>query len=184
MELKLDNLDKKHWLDFALKELASNGYAALKAQPLAKRLGVTRGSFYHHFTSIDAFNQALIQHWTNSTTMPLIAEVEKSGDPRMQLENLLKQALRSGEALERAVRSWAIVNTQVADLVEDVDKHRIQFTEKLLLAAGVPPSETPSRARLLYWAAIGRLMMPHPQTQQLSDDEITKLTHLITHPAS
>ena len=180
----MDNLDKKGWLDFALKQLAANGFSALKAQPLARKLGVTRGSFYHHFASIDAFNQALIQHWTNSTTMPLIAEVEKSGDPQMQLENLLKQALRSGEALERAVRAWATVNSQVADMVEDVDKQRIDFAEKLLLAAGVPPSETPSRARLLYWAAIGRLMMPHPQTQQLSDVEITSLTYLITRPAS
>ncbi|MEM9755689.1 MAG: TetR family transcriptional regulator, partial [Pseudomonadota bacterium] len=51
-------LDTTQWLDHALGQLAEHGYGALKAQSLARGLGVTRGSFYWHFESLEAFQRA------------------------------------------------------------------------------------------------------------------------------
>ena len=52
--MKTDQLSARDWLDQGLKTLARSGFTALKAEPLAKAMGVSRGSFYWHFADIGA----------------------------------------------------------------------------------------------------------------------------------
>ena len=59
-ELMSDQLSAQDWLDQGLKTLAKNGFTALKAEPLAKAMGVSRGSFYWHFADIGAFHAAIL----------------------------------------------------------------------------------------------------------------------------
>lgn len=177
---QLSRLAKSQWLEFALNVLAREGYGALKAQTLAAGLGVTRGSFYWHFEDLAAFKRDLIQHWTSVTTERLIADLGDAGTPQDRLAALLKRTLRSGERLERAVRSWATVDDHVAGLVASVDARRIAYAEELLLAARVPPGDAAARARLMYWAAIGRLMMADVAGQDLSDAEVDRLAALMS----
>ena len=58
-----DQLSAKDWVDEGLKALASRGFTALKAEPLAKALRVSRGSFYWHFADIAAFHAAILARW-------------------------------------------------------------------------------------------------------------------------
>lgn len=173
METK--SLTPVDWLNLALAELRDRGYTALKAQPLAKKLNVTRGSFYYHFESLDVFHAAVIAHWSHSTTGPVSRQAKSKGSPRDALDNLLQNTLRSGEALERAIRSWSTVSPAVAKAVEQVDRDRITVAEKLLIDGGVSKPAAMSRARVLYWAAIGRLMLPFPENNLLSEEEISGL---------
>ena len=55
-----DQLSAQDWLDQGLKTLADSGFTALKAEPLAKAMGVSRGSFYWHFADIGAFHAAIL----------------------------------------------------------------------------------------------------------------------------
>jgi AcrR family transcriptional regulator len=174
----MTRLDKSDWLDFALEELARNGHGALKAQTLAASLGVTRGSFYWHFEDIEAFKRDLVAHWTDRTTVELLRAGVRDGAAEAQLRGMLTRALRSGGALERAVRAWATADAHVADVVAAVDWRRIRFAEELLEALGVPQPEIGPRARLLYWAAVGRLMMGRPEAPALSDAEIEGVARL------
>ncbi|MEM6638237.1 MAG: TetR/AcrR family transcriptional regulator [Pseudomonadota bacterium] len=171
-------LERRDWLEFALNALAIKGYGALKAQSLAKGIGVTRGSFYWHFESLEAFNAALIDYWSEHTTERLITGVSGAGAPLEQLERLIGQAMRSGADLERAVRSWATVDEGVANHVARVDARRIQFAADLLAALDVPKDEIGARSKMLYWAAIGRLMIPFPHENTLSDEDVTALVAL------
>ncbi|MEM9970121.1 MAG: TetR/AcrR family transcriptional regulator [Pseudomonadota bacterium] len=168
------------WLNLALQELKTHGYAALRAQPLAKKLGVSRGSFYHHFESLEAFQTAVIAHWSETTSGQIILDAQAAGDPVLALDDLLRTTLRSGEALERAVRSWSTVAPGVAEAVDRVDRTRIGVAERLLTDAGVPKTVATARAKVLYWAAIGRLMLPFPQSNVLTDADISDLTALVT----
>jgi AcrR family transcriptional regulator len=68
-----DQLSAKDWLDQGLKTLAESGFTALKAEPLARAMGVSRGSFYWHFTDIGAFHAALLRHWREIATEQIIA---------------------------------------------------------------------------------------------------------------
>src|SRR5580704_10880646 len=58
-----EQLSARDWLDLGLKVLARSGFAALKAEKLAKMMGVSRGSFYWHFADIAAFHAAILKHW-------------------------------------------------------------------------------------------------------------------------
>lgn len=172
-------LTSADWLDLALQELKAHGYNALRAQPLAKKLNVTRGSFYHHFDSLEAFHAAIIAHWSKVTNDQIASAAGDIHDATEALDDLLQTTLRSGEALERAIRSWSTVEPMVAEAVERVDQERINIAEALLCRAGVPKPVSEARAKLLYWAAIGRLMLPFPQNNVLSRDEISKLAALM-----
>lgn len=175
----MGRLEKSDWLDFALGQLAEKGHAALKAQTLAAGLGVTRGSFYWHFDDLDAFKQDLIAHWAARTTAELLNATVREHDAEAQLRGLLRRSLRSGGALERAVRAWATADLHVADHVSAVDWRRIRFAEKLLGALGVPEAGIGPRARILYWAAIGRLMMARPEEPELSEADIDGIARMV-----
>src|SRR5258705_12473493 len=73
-----DQLSARDWLDQGLKTLAKSGFTALKAEPLAKAMGVSRGSFYWHFTDISAFHAAVLKHWREIAAEAIIAGVEAS----------------------------------------------------------------------------------------------------------
>src|SRR5689334_18004652 len=47
-----DRLAAADWVKAGLKALAADGVGALKADLLAKSLGISRGSFYWHFADI------------------------------------------------------------------------------------------------------------------------------------
>lgn len=172
-------LTTEDWLNLALEELKHHGYSALKAQPLAKKLAVTRGSFYHHFESLEAFHTALIDHWSKRTSGQIALAAQGIEDPVDALEDLLQKTLRSGETLERAIRSWSTVVPAVAEAVERVDQERISIAERLLREAGLCEMDARARAKLLYWAAIGRLMLPFPQNNILSRTEISAISALM-----
>ena len=73
-----DQLSAKDWLDQGLKALAEGGFTALKAEPLAKIMGVSRGSFYWHFADVEAFHKAILRHWRDVAAERIIADVEAS----------------------------------------------------------------------------------------------------------
>ena len=173
------SLTPADWLNVALKELRAHGHGALKAQPLAKALNVTRGSFYHHFDSLESFHTAVIAHWSELSSGQIIRTAQETADPQKALYDLLQKTFRSGEALERAVRAWATVEPLVATAVAKVDEERIQVARAILIRGGAPESTARPRAQLLYWAAIGRLMMPLPSDNILSPAEISDLTYLM-----
>src|SRR6266851_8625394 len=90
-------LSAKDWLDQGLKTLAERGFTALKAEPLAKALGVSRGSFYWHFADIGAFHAAILTHWREVAAEQIIANVEAAARDQNPLTLLLRRVF--GERL-------------------------------------------------------------------------------------
>jgi len=71
-----EQLSAQDWVDLGLKTLAKSGFTALKAEPLAKAMRVSRGSFYWHFADIGAFHTAVLERWREVATEQIIAAVE------------------------------------------------------------------------------------------------------------
>lgn len=151
-----DRLTSRDWVKAGLKALAKTGFTALKADTLAKGLGVSRGSFYWHFTDVGAFHAAVLQRWREVAYENVIRELD--GTAQNRLEALLDRAFRADTRLERAMRSWATTDPRARTMVEAVDGRRLVYLEKLLVEAGVAPGMTPVRARLLYWAYLGFIL--------------------------
>ena len=165
-----DQLSAKDWLDQGLKALAEHGYTALKAEPLAKALGVSRGSFYWHFADVEAFHAAILKHWREVAAERIIAEVEASAGGENPLQLLLRRVFGERLALERAVRSWATVNPAARAAVQAIDRRRVRYVQGLLGSSGLSPDVAGARAQILYWAFLGFALTdrPLPRRQRLA----------------
>ncbi|WP_338829992.1 TetR/AcrR family transcriptional regulator [Bradyrhizobium sp. 27S5] len=173
-----EQLSVKDWLDQGLKTLARTGFTALKAEPLAKVMGVSRGSFYWHFADIAAYRSAVLSYWREVAAEQVIAELETipKGDEALAL--LLRRAFSARLALERAVRSWATVDAEARATVLEVDQRRIGYIETLLRQAGFPDDVARGRAQIFYWAFIGYALseqaLPKAR-QQAAIDELLRM---------
>jgi AcrR family transcriptional regulator len=157
-----DQLSAKDWLDQGLKTLAERGFTGLKAEPLAKALGVSRGSFYWHFADIGAFHTAILKHWREVAAEQIIANLEAASDNRDRLPLLLRQAFGGKLALESAVRTWATVDPAARSAVQAIDRRRLGYVESMLRASGLSPGVARARAQIFYWAFVGFALSDKP----------------------
>ena len=157
-----DQLSARDWLDAGLKALAASGFTALKAEPLAKALQVSRGSFYWHFTDLAAYHAAVLDHWRDVAAERIIADLETVPAGESPLRILLRRTFSGRLSLEKAVRSWATFDTQARAAVQAVDRRRLDYVELLLRKTGLPGDVTQARAQILYWAFIGYALSDRP----------------------
>ena len=163
-----EQLSANDWLDQGLRTLAKSGFTALKAEPLAKAMGVSRGSFYWHFADVDAFHAAILQHWREVAVEQIIAGIEAAPPDQSPIEQLLRRAFSRRPALEGAIRSWATHDPVARAAVEAVDRRRLGYVESLLGASGLAAAVARARAQVLYWAFLGFALSdnPLPRAQQ------------------
>jgi len=157
-----DQLSARDWLDEGLKTLARSGFTALKAEPLAKAMGVSRGSFYWHFADIGAFHAAILKHWRDVAAEQIIANLEAASNDDNPIPLLLRQAFGGRLALENAVRTWATLDPAARAAVQAIDRRRLGYVEKLLRQSGLSTDVTNARAQILYWAFLGFAVSDQP----------------------
>jgi AcrR family transcriptional regulator len=150
-----DQLSAQDWLDQGLRTLAESGFTALKAEPLAKAMGVSRGSFYWHFADIGVYHAAILTHWREVAAEQVIADLDAVSKDRDALALLLRRAFSSAPALEKAVRTWATVDPVARAAVQAIDQRRLGYIETLLRQAGLSADVARARAQILYWAFVG-----------------------------
>src|SRR5271156_6576405 len=109
-----DRLKKFDWIEHGLRTLASDGANALKVGPMATQLKVSRGSFYWHFRDIADFRSQVLQCWQERTTEQVIRNLEAAKAEPDRLKRLMRRAFVTKRSLERAIRSWASEDKEVA----------------------------------------------------------------------
>jgi len=146
-------LSADDWIKAGLKALAKSGFTALKVDPLAKAMGVSRGSFYWHFADLGAFHAAILKRWREIAAEEIIAEVEAEGcDP---VKALLRRTFGARLELERAVRNWAAFDAAAQGAVRAIDRRRLDYIEALLHKRGLDAATAAARAQILYWTFLG-----------------------------
>ena len=168
-------LDPDRWVDVAIDVLAREGVSGLRVEVLAKKCGVTKGSFYWHFKDRQDLLAAVLEHWREGR----IRDIEKittvsPGHERDQLHFAIKvygtSRNRKGVSIELAVRDWARHDPQAATVVEAVDLYRLECTRKLFVAAGMSDAEAKSRSLLLYACVFGLSLMHYTHFDEHLDD--------------
>ena len=169
-----DQLTASDWLDQGLKTLAKEGFTALKAEPLAKAMGVSRGSFYWHFADIAAYHAAILARWHEVAAEQIIANVEAASKDENPLALLLRRVFSERLMLERAVRTWASVDPAARAAVQAIDRRRLSYVESLLTQAGLSAEGARTRAQILYWAFLGFALsdqqLPKARQQAVLDE--------------
>jgi AcrR family transcriptional regulator len=173
-----DQLSAKDWLDQGLEALAKTGFTALKAEPLAKAMGVSRGSFYWHFKDIGAYHAAILKHWREVAAEQVIANLEASSKDDNPLLLLLRRTFSSRLALENAVRTWATLDPLARAAVLATDRRRLSYVQKLFERSGAAPDVARSRAQIFYWAFLGFAQSDQPLPKARQEAVLEELIRL------
>ena len=156
-------LGRDDWITAALAAVADGGLAAVAVEPLAARLGTTKGSFYWHFENRDALLDAAIQRWEKETTTDVVAEITAARDtPASQFRRLLVGVIERAEQdrVGPALLASA-AHPAVAPALERVTAARLHLTATVLRRLGFAPAEARRRALLAYSAYLGHGQLAH-----------------------
>lgn len=153
------SLSQTAWVAAGLDALAQGGIDAVRVEPLATQLGVTKGSFYHHFANRRALHLAMLDAWERVGTTAIIDEIEaETLEPIDRLRRLAHRTVLGGadnDVIENGIRAWAAADEFAAAATARVDGRRLAYVQGVLRDAGLSSAVAGRRARLLYRVMIG-----------------------------
>ena len=142
-------LSREEWLRKALDVLAAEGASRLNIQSLAEALGVSRGSFYWHFEDRSDFVHALLDYWHAEYTQPVPDMVNAEGGTGRDKFRRFMRVIHENDLarFDMPIRSWAMQDPEIAELVTRTDKFRLGFLQSVLAEIGFSGHELEIRAR-------------------------------------
>lgn len=178
------------WIRAAFIVLARSGADAIRVEPLARQLRVTKGSFYWHFKDRAALLAQVLTEWERIATSQVIALVDKEGGaPLERLRRLMGMTVTHPQAapIEQAIRAWGAHERSVRRALERVDRHRIAYVRGLLIACGIESQAAARRSTLMYLALLGEYAVVshggHPAGPEVWR-ELVCLATMRTRPSS
>ena len=145
------------WIGAAANALSAGGVEAVRVEALARDLGVTKGSFYWHFTDRAALLDAVLTRWEEAATTALeSAAAQKT--PEQRIASLFRQLERpTGGLSDAEVRAWGRRERSVAERVAEMERRRVVFLKEQLSEMGASLVDAHRRAEAGYLAAIAWL---------------------------
>jgi AcrR family transcriptional regulator len=151
------------WLEAAYEGLVDGGIEAVRVMPLAKKLRLSRTSFYWFYKDREALLAGLIEGWRAKNTGNLIAQSERYADSITEaILNVFDCWLDSDlfdSRLEFAVRSWAQQSVTVAREIKAADAARLDALQRMFIRFGYQEDPADVRARTIYLTQIGYISM-------------------------
>ena len=161
------------WIQAALDLLVQDGIEAVQITVLARRLKVTRGSFYWHFESRDALLEALLDEWRARNTgvmLEAIAETDTLDDGILALFSVWTDHTRFDPKLDQAIRDWARYADTLRQTVQAEDDARVAAISAFFQRHDYDPTEAFIRARIIYFTQLSyyALNVEEPMADRLS----------------
>ena len=164
-------LSAEDWAQAALDMIAEQGVAAVAVEPLARRLGVTKGSFYWHFPSRDALLAAALERWEAVEQETVFGQLEAVSDPRQRLRKLfhvVAHEVKPHKIYSELLK--ALDHAAVGPVIERVSQRRLEYLAVSFRQTGLVRTDAQHRARLAYAAYVGflqlRLQLHNPRLAQ------------------
>jgi len=150
---------KEAWLKEGLRVLAKMGEAGLNIDVLAKRLGVTKGSFYHHFKNRQVFSEELLAFWEDAMTED-VTRLSREGDYSERNKRFMELSFElENFDLEVAVRAWALRDPVARSYLARVDVRRIEYLQELAELVTDNKEKAKTVAQLRYALFVGATQM-------------------------
>lgn len=164
------------WLEAAYEALLGSGVEAVKIQPLAKKLRLSRTSFYWFFEDREHLLTALIARWRDGNTGNLVrqseAYAESIAEAILNVFDCWLDTSLFDSQFEFAIRSWAIQSPDILGEVNAADKVRIDALTAMFVRFGFEHVSADVRARTMYLTQIGYISM------QTAEDVATRLQRI------
>lgn len=157
---KRSTLSAADWEQQALEVIAEQGVTALAVEPLARRMRITKGSFYWHFKSREELLDQALDRWEEHDARNLAASMNAIDDPRQRLIAFIRGVSR--ERLTHNVYSAlcaAADHVQVEPVLERVARRRMRQIARAFSELGFEPAQADHRARLTYSVYLGFLQL-------------------------
>ena len=147
---------RSKWIEQGLRALAAGGPDAVRVEPLARSLGVTRGGFYWHFTDRGALLAEMLDTWERATTDEVVERLEREGgDASAKLRRLLELTSSSVLRTDLAVRDWARRDPAVAERLRRIDNRRMDGLRSLFGTFCADPDDVEAGCLLFFSLLIG-----------------------------
>lgn len=159
------------WEQAALKAIAAGGLEAVAVEPLARKLGVTKGSFYSHFRNRDELLTAALRRWEHAQINGFLADEAPADDPTQRLQRLLTKAIgeaRSGTVLARLLLESK--DRRVRAAIKRVTEVRLARLEAAFAEIGNAEPLAAHRAIISYAIYIGLLQLARELPERLADE--------------
>lgn len=151
------------WLEAAYESLLESGVDTVKIQPLAKKLNLSRTSFYWFFEDREALLRALIARWREKNTGNIVKQTEAYAETVAEaMLNLFDCWLDRDlfdSPLEFAVRSWALQSPDILAEVQNADLIRLDAIKRMLVRFGCDDTPADVHSRTVYLVQIGYISM-------------------------
>ncbi len=153
-------LGRQDWLNIGIQTLIEKGIEAVRVEPLAKLLNVTRGSFYWHFKNRDDLLEEILNEWEARNTKNIIEQIEGlNSSPSAKLLSLLEIAAEDNNLLEKAVRVWSVNDARAVGAIARIDQQRLDYLQNLFLQLGFSEIDSKVRAQIAYSVRLGWFVM-------------------------
>ena len=147
---------RSSWVDEGLRALAAGGPEAVRIEPLARALGVTKGGFYWHFDDRRALLDEILDAWERALVDEVIERVEAGGgDERAKLWRLSRLATDEAARADLAVRDWARRDRAVARRLRRADNRRMDYMRSLFRSFCADEADVEARCLLAFSLWIG-----------------------------
>jgi AcrR family transcriptional regulator len=180
---KPTRLSADDWTDAALDAVAEEGLSALAVEPLAARMGTTKGSFYWHFPRRESLLEAVLTRWEREGTEDVIAAVAQAPAGAPRLRRLFEVTSQSSRAVrvEQALLADA-GQPSIAAVLERVTARRIAAVTELFTQLGFPADEARRRGVLAYVSFLGFWQLQRVAPSQLgpSDGMVDTVVRALT----
>jgi AcrR family transcriptional regulator len=164
----MSKLSRADWVKGAQKLLVENGPPGLSIVKLAAHLGVTRGSFYYHFASLNELIDQIISDWERRVVDKGFAEARESTDtPRDEVKYLIEYVTHLSDKQDLVLRQWATHNAHVRKHMERLDDKRLAVMTDVFQRFTGDKERGAVFAQLAFYAYIGCLNShPRPSSQK------------------
>lgn len=148
---------KQDWIKLGYQLFSKEGIKGIIIEKMAKKLNCNKSSFYWHFKSKKLFMDAVIQWWITTETEQIITLTNKSNTNSKKLNNFLSIVFKNDPYLEFIfyLKKYALKHKKVQEIIDYIDKHRIDFTTNLFQELGYSKKEALVKASVFYKYLIG-----------------------------